>query len=69
MKIKKFEKNYSQLAWKKNVIQIRNLKQALNQRWALKKVNWVLTFKQEVWLKPYLDMNTELIANATNHFK
>ena len=68
MKIKKFEKNYSQLAWKKNVIQIRNLKQALNQRWALKKVNWVLTFKQ-VWLKPYLDMNAELIANATNHFK
>ena len=37
MKIKKFEKNYSQLAWKKNVIQIRNLKQALNQRWAIEK--------------------------------
>ena len=40
------------------VIQIRNLKQALNHAFILKKVLKVLKFNQNPWLKPYIDMNT-----------
>ena len=34
---------------------IRNLKQALNHGWFLKKVHKVIKFNQNVWLKPYTD--------------
>ena len=39
---------------------IRNLKQALNHGLVLKKVHRVIQFNQNVWLKPYIDMNTDL---------
>ena len=42
------------------VIQIRNLKQALNHELVLKNVHRVINFNQDAWLKPYIDMNTEL---------
>ena len=46
---------------KKNyVVHIRSLKQALNHGLILKKVHRVIPFYQEAWLKPYIDMNTEL---------
>ena len=46
---------------KKNyVVHIRSLKQALNHKLILKKVHRVIQFYQEAWLKPYIDMNTEL---------
>ena len=45
---------------KKTVIHIRSLKQALNHGLILKKVHRVIQFYQEAWLKPYIDINTEL---------
>ena len=44
---------------KEYVIHIRNLKQALNRGLVLKKVQRVIKFNQKVWLKRYIDMNTE----------
>ena len=35
------------------------LKQALNHGLILKKVHSVISFRQESWLKPYIDMNTQ----------
>ena len=45
---------------KKYVFHIRSLKQVLNHGLILKKVYRVIQFNQEAWLKPYIDMNTEL---------
>ena len=42
------------------VIQIRKLKQELNQILVLKKVHTVIKFNQNAWLKPYIDMGTDL---------
>ena len=42
------------------VIHIRNLKQALNHGLVSKNVHRVIKFNQKAWLKPYIDMNTEL---------
>ena len=44
------------------------LKQALNHGLILKKVHSVISFRQEAWLKPYIDMNTQLRAKAANEF-
>ena len=46
---------------KKNIVAyIRNLKQALNHGLVLKKVHRLIMFNQKAYLKPYIDMNTEL---------
>ena len=45
---------------KKNVMHIKSLKQALNQGLKLKKIHRIIEFNQKAWLKPYIDMNTEL---------
>ena len=50
------------------LIHIKNLKQALNHGLVLKKVNKVIKFNQEAWLKSYDDMNTELRKKAKNDF-
>ena len=56
--------NAASLYAKKNyLVHIRSLKQALNRRLILKKVQ----FNQEAWLKPYIDMDTELRKQATQH--
>ena len=61
MKIGKFKKLICNLYDKKNyVVHIRSLKQALSHGLILKKVHRVIQFNQEAWLKPYIDMNTEL---------
>ena len=44
----------------KHVIHIRNLKQALNHGLVVLKKIAVIKFDQEVWLKSYINMNTEL---------
>ena len=44
----------------KYVVHILALKQALNHGLILKKVHRVIEFRQEAWLKPYIDMNTKL---------
>ena len=42
------------------VIQIRNLKQALDLRLVLKNFYRMIKFNQNAWLKPYIDMNAYL---------
>ena len=42
------------------VIYIRNLKQALNNRLALKNLHGIIKFKQKAWLKSYIDINIDL---------
>ena len=54
---------------KKYVVHIRSLKQALNYELKLKKVHIIIEFNQESWLKPYIDLNTELRKIAKNDFE
>ena len=44
----------------KYVVHIKSLKQALNHGLKLKKIDRIIEFNQKAWLKPYIDMNTEL---------
>ena len=54
---------------KKYVAHINTLKQALNHGLKFKKTHRVIEFNQESWLKPYIDMNTELRKLAKNDFE
>ena len=70
MKINKCSKLACKLYDKNNyVVHIRSLKQALNHGLILKKVDRLIQFNQEAWLKEYIDMNTELIKQAKNDFE
>ena len=61
MKTKKIETVVTNLHGKTEcVFHIRNLKQALNHGLILKKVQSLIKFNQNAWLKPYIDMNTKL---------
>ena len=53
---------------KEFVINIRNLKQALNHGLVLKNVHRVIKFNQKAWLKLYIDRNTGLRKNTKNDF-
>lgn len=53
---------------KKNVIHYRNLKQCIENGLILNKIHRIIEFDQSPWLKPYIDLNTQLRANATNKF-
>ena len=44
----------------KYVAHINTLKQALNHGLKFKKIHRVIEFNQKAWLKPYIDINTEL---------
>ena len=54
---------------KKYVAHTNTLKQALNHGLKFKKIHRVIEFNQEAWLKPYIDMNTELRKLAKNDFE
>ena len=45
------------------------MKQALNHGLKLKKIHRIIEFNREAWLKPYIDMNTELRKSAKNDFE
>ena len=51
------------------VVYIRALKHALNHGILPKKVQKVIQFNQEAWLKEYIDMNTELRNQAKNEYE
>ena len=60
--------------WKLNdkenyAVHILALKQALNHGLKLSKVHRVIEFRQEEWLKPYIEMNTKLHMQAKNDFE
>ena len=70
MEINKCKKLVCNLFNKKEyVIHVNSLKQALNHGLKLKKIHRVIEFNQESWLKPYMDMNTELRKAAKNDFE
>ena len=48
---------------------IKSLKQALKHGLKLKKVRRIIEFNQKPWLKPYIDMNTELRKLAKDDFE
>ena len=68
-KVEKVEKLICSIEDKeKYVIHIRALKQELNHGLKLKKLHRVIKFKHKTWLKPYINMNTELREEAKNEF-
>ena len=71
MRINKCTKLVCTVQDKENdVLHIRTLKQTLNHGLILKKVHHgVIEFRQEAWLKPYIDMNIELRKEAKNKFE
>ena len=54
---------------KKCVVHIKSLKQALNHGLKFLKVHRTIEFNQKAWLKPYIDMNTELRNIAKDDFE
>ena len=70
MKINKDDKLICKVQNKRNyVVHIVALKQALDHGLILKKVHRIIKFKQEAWLKPYIDMNTDLRKKAKYEFE
>ena len=70
MKIDKCKKLMCNLHNKKKyVVHIKSLKQALNNRLKLKRVHRIIEFSQKAWLKPYIDMNTELRKLVKDDFE
>ena len=70
MKIEKVEKLITNAHDKiEYVIQIRKLKQVLNQGLVLEKVHRVINVNQDAWLKPYIHMSTYLRKKEKNYFE
>ena len=70
IKTDKYNKLVRNLYDKNNyAVHIRSLKQVLDHGMILKKVHRVIEFTQEVWLKPYKDMKSELSKLTKNDFE
>ena len=67
--MKKVMKDIFQKLFSEYIIHTRNLKQALNQGLVFRNVHRVITFNKNAWLKPYIDMNTDLRRKAINDFE
>lgn len=52
-----------------SIIHIKSLKLDLGSKLVLQKVHRIIEFNQEAWLKPYIDMNTELKKKTKNDFE
>src|SRR5699024_11114517 len=53
----------------KYIIHQKAIEQVLNHRIKIKKINRILTFNQSQWLKPYIELNTNLRTKSTNDFE
>ena len=51
------------------MIHIKDLKEALNHGFILKKVHRVTEFNKKAWLKPYIAMNTKLKQKVKTNFE
>ena len=70
MKVNKVKKLVCNVTDKENYsIHIVALKKGLNHGLKLTRVHSVISFRQEAWLKPYIDLITELRENAKNEFE
>ena len=74
MKIGKVEKLVANLRDKAEyVFHVRNVNQVLDHRFFFffkkKKVHRVIKFNQNAWLKPYIDMNSDLRKKAKTDFE
>ena len=70
MKINKCPKLVCYVTGKENYsIHFVALKQALNHGLKRIRVHSVISFRQEAWLKPYIDLNIELRKNAKSEFE
>ena len=68
--LEKVEKLVTNLCDKNEyVIHIRTLKQGLNHGLILNKVHRVIKFNPKDWLKPYIDINTELRLKTKNNLE
>ena len=53
---------------KKYVVHIKNLKWLLNSGLELKALHRFIKLNQKAWLKPYIDMNTEIRQKSEKRF-
>ena len=67
MKVQKFRTNLGDKT--EYAIHIRNSKEALDHELVFKKVHREIKFNQNVWLKPYIVMNTDLRKKKKNDFE
>ena len=68
MNIEKVEKLVASLHDKTEYVIHINLKQVLNHKLELKKLHRVIRFNQESYLKPYVDVNNDVIKAAKTDF-
>ena len=68
MNIEKIEKLVASLHDKTEYVIHINLKQVLNHKLELKKLHRVIRFNQESYLKPYVDVNNDVIKAAKTDF-
>lgn len=53
----------------KYVLHYKSLEQVLKHRLKIKKIHRILTFDESPWLKPYIELNTNLRTKAKNEFE